>query len=291
MKKLALYLFLCISTFAYGEVLLTEDFDYNIGEELCNHGWFTTYGSLSGVSVTSGLEMSGYAGCGIGGAALLDLRSSSNQAHKSFRTVTGGDVYISFMMQPTINLKNGYFFCLRDNQVNGTVFNFNARVFLSQDYHPGLTFADNNKAEYNEQITLDPNEVYLFVLKYSVISGNNNDEVSLYIFKDGQERPDAETAATPAIGRISDSNKPDISPANVVLRGYDEKGWLVIDGIRVATTWSEAIAKKATGDCGKTGTGISEHNENKKNARKIIENGQIYILRNGERFSILGNKE
>lgn len=253
-RPLFLALMLVFAPFAMAETLVTEDFDYTISTPITSCGsWMLQYGGDSHYTITSGLEFYGYEGCGKGGAALLDGKFSNDQPHLPFTKVESGTVYVAFMLQPSIVYKKGYFFCLRDDKISTSEFNFNARVSLNEDYQLGFTFADNQKAEYMTQ-SLDYQSVYLVVIKYVINEYANNDEASLYVFKAGDVVDDMlpfETEpSAPAIGPVTDASKPDIKPANVVLRGFDADGWVVVDGIRVATSWSEAVKVNKTSDCG-----------------------------------------
>lgn len=222
------------------ETLLTEDFDYAQGELLTDHTWFTQWGTPAAITVTSGLEFDGFAGCGIGNAAVLDV-AESQQLHKSFTEVTEGSIYVAFMFQPTIAYTEGYFFCLRDNKLDNQTYNFNARVFINAFGQLGLTFANNGKKVYNEQV-IDAATTYLMVLKYTVNAGANNDAVSLYLLDTFTDTEPSE----PFIGPLTDAAAKDINPANIVLRSYSSDVWLVVDGLRVGTTWQDAVK---AGDC------------------------------------------
>lgn len=271
----------------HATLLKVEDFDYPISTELCQAGWFTQWGAMSDMVVTGGLELAGYAGCGVGGAALIDVDSGSNQPHLAFTKQTSGDVYVAFMFQPIWVTKRGYFFCLRDDQINAITYNYNARVFLNENNQLGLTFADNQKAVMATD-ALDYGGIYLLVLKYHIVEGANNDQVSLYVFAADEARPALEKDATPLFSGISDAAKTDICPAHVVLRGFDKDGYLVVDGIRVATTWTEAIATTDTGDCGVEPTGITRP-ASPVVAEKVLIDGQWYIRRGNRLYNVLGD--
>ena len=232
---LSLLTMLLCAAMAQAEVLVQEDFNYPLGDDLTEHGWYTQYGDPSGITLTNGLEFTGYIGSGVGNAAIIDCKSSSSQPHLAFKEVSKGTVYAAFLFQPVINYKKGYFFALRDN--NKAEFNLNARVLLDADSRIGLAFADNQKAVFTED-ALDGQKVYLIVVKYTILEGANNDEVSLFVL----EQPATTEPTEPTIRTLVDNSKKDIAPANVQLRGYDAEGWLVIDGLRVATTWEEAVA-------------------------------------------------
>lgn len=239
MRKQIIFFLLGICIPLSAQTLVTEDFDYELSASVTSCGsWMLQWGGESAYLITNGLEFPHYAGCGVGNAVLLDSDGSNDQPHLPFAEVTSGDVFVAFMFQPSVVAKKGYFFCLRDNKLTGSDFNFNARVSINADYQLGLTFANNQNAVYSSE-TLNPQKVYLCVVKYSIVSGTNNDAVSLYVF-DSEGDIMSEPAA-PTLGPLTDAAKVDINPANVVLRGFDNNGWLVIDGIRVAQTWRDAV--------------------------------------------------
>lgn len=238
---------------AGAEVLLEENFDYPQGEfPLAEGGWYTQWGGASSLSIGEGLTFEGYAGSGVGNGVAINT-DDDNNPHRAFKQVTEGNVYVAFMLRPLTAYKKGYFLTLRDGDMGGYSFNFNGRVSVNEDGQLGLTFANNQNAVYADEV-LDGNTTYLVVLKYTIVEGKNNDNVSLYCF---DKMPDAEPAA-PLVGPLSDAAKVDINPANVVLRGYAGADYveLLLDGIRVATTWDEALGKQASAETVKAG-GVS----------------------------------
>lgn len=264
MKKHWLIIAALFSTLtAPAATLLTEDFDYAQGEVLTDHSWFTQWGAASAISVTNGLNFEGYAGCGLGNAAVLDV-AESNQLHKSFTQVTEGNLYVAFMFQPIMAYKEGYFFCLRDNKLDNQTYNFNARVFMNTDGQLGLTFAQNGNKVYGTEV-LDAAKTYLVVLKYSINDGPNNDAVSLYLLDTFSETEPTE----PFIGPLTDVASLDINPANIVLRGYSADIWLVVDGIRVGTTWENAVV---AGVCANS---VTNHSLN--DSKIYVENGNVHF--------------
>lgn len=231
---------------AGAEVLLEENFDYPQGEFPLETGvWYTQWGGASSLSIGEGLTFEGYAGSGVGNGVVIDA-DDSNNPHRAFKQVTEGNVYVAFMLRPFTAYKKGYFLTLRDEKVNDYYsFNFNGRVSVNESGQLGLTFANNQNAVYADEV-LDGNTTYLVVLKYAIVEGKNNDNVSLYCF---DKMPDAEPA-TPLVGPLSDAAKVDINPANIALRGYAGADYveLMLDGIRVATTWDEALGKQASAE-------------------------------------------
>ena len=264
MKKQWLVIAALLTTLtAPAATLLTEDFDYAQGEVLTDHSWFTQWGAASAISVTNGLNFEGYAGCGVGNAAVIDV-AESNQLHKSFTQVTEGNLYVAFMFQPIMAYKEGYFFCLRDNKLDNQTYNFNARVFMNTEGQLGLTFAQNGNKIYGDEI-LDAAKTYVVVLKYTINEGSNNDAVSLYLLDTFSETEPAE----PFIGPLTDAASLDINPANIVLRGYSADIWLVVDGIRVGTTWEDAVM---TGVCAN-----SVPNYSVNDSKIYVENGSVHF--------------
>lgn len=224
------------------EVLLSEDFSAGVGTLVeSNNGWFMPYDGASGVSITNGLEFSGYVMWGVGNAVLLDGNCGQYQPHHTFAEVSQGSVYVAFMFQPSAVAKAGWFFCLRD-AYSQSIFNYVARIHLSADGLLGLRFYKTAEAVFDETMPLDGQNTYLVVLKYTIVEGDHNDQISLYAF---DTMPAAEPA-TPLVGPLTDAQAPDICPQNIVLRAFDANSWLVLDGIRVATTWQEAVARLST---------------------------------------------
>lgn len=248
MKKItALFCLLTALSLAHAEVLLVEDFDYTAGNALTACGWTAMYGGTSATAITNGLEFDGYAGCGIGNGALISGQDGNYQPHKAFTKQTSGSVYVAFMLQPYMVAKQSYFFSLRD-AISISNFNFVGRIYLNEQYQIGLSFFKSNEvAPVFDTQTLDAETVYLVVLKYTMIAGDQNDRLDLYLL-------DAYTATEPTTPLLSVTNTTscaDICPENIVLRSNSNDDWIVVDGIRVATTWSEAVA---AGTCPATGT-------------------------------------
>jgi hypothetical protein len=88
-------------------------------------------------------------------------------------------------------------------------------------------------------------ETYLFVVKYTIVDGIENDKVSLYVFKAGDNF--TTEPATPTIGPLTatrttpgDPNTPlgpDIRPMGISLRQFETAQGITVDGFRVKTIW------------------------------------------------------
>lgn len=285
MKKTFLLsvLFLSFSVIsAHADVLLVEDFEYDYGEILTDHGWYDQYGADTEITTTSGLLFDGYAGCGVGNAAAIDAQTN-NPLHKDLsRQITSGSVYVAFMLESFYNDKLAYFLAFRE-EVSQNNWKMNGRVYVDDENHIGLSFSKEKTTAITSNEVLDPNKVYLVVMKYTINAGDNNDEASLYLL----DKYSATEPSSPTLGPVNDASQPDLNPAILQLRGDNNKSYFVIDGIRVATTWSEAVA---AGVCPKDeGTAVADL-QPEPHAVKVVENGNLYILHHGKRYNALGKQ-
>ena len=227
------------------DVLFVEDFNYDdFSTPLVNQSEWTNdhYNAdiyYANAYVTGGLNFNGYAGCGIGNAMVLDGSTGSYRPEHAFPSVKSGTVYAAFMFQPTQCYKSGFFFTLR-KVISDTDYEMTGRVSLEldEDYDAYFGFQYGKATQtYISDKLAEPDKVYLVVVKYEIKEGTNNDEASLFVF---DEYPSSEPNE-PLIGPITSSAIADIAPGVVLYRGLNES-WLVVDGIRVATTWAEAVA-------------------------------------------------
>lgn len=268
------------------EVLKEEAFLYEIGTALeSTANWETPWKGASGMTVTNGLEFDGYSkiakaeGEPAEGAVALNGECGSYQPHMAFEQVTEGSVYTAFLLYPYANYKTGWLMSYRQEPAsNTTSFNYVGRVSLDDENKIGLRYFKNAAAVYDTE-SLSPSTVYLCVLKYTIVEGDKNDEVSLYVF---DKMPTAEPAV-PMVGPLKDAASPDIKPSQLVLRSYDADSWLSIGKIRVATTFEEAVGIQATG--------VDEGRRSKEEGvRKMIEDGRLVIEANGRRYGARGEQ-
>ena len=236
MKKFYFLAFLCFSgaTFAQSP-LLGEDFDYPAGDALTDHGWLNHSGTTGPILVTSpGLTFTGYVGSGIGLAA--GLNSTTQKVNKSFGAQTSGSVYASFIVNATVTATAGdCFFHIFDPLQAASV--MRGKVYLANGSTTGkmklgLAFSSTSPTYYATE--LDFGTTYLVVLKYIIIDGLLNDQVSLYVFQAGDDFSTEPT--TPAVGPLTGSGA-DIPPTSIALRQFDAAQRITVDGIRVKTIW------------------------------------------------------
>lgn len=237
---LAISLFLIIS--ANAQLLFQENFSYTAGTNLTANGW--TAHSASGTNPikvhTVGLTFPSYASSGIGLSARVD--STGEDVHRTFTAQTDGTIYTAFMLRVEKAKQPGdYFFHLSTSPLSSA--EYFARIHIKSDASNNLAFGigkrhtDTTFTGFNYAL----NTTYLLVIKYAIISGDNNDQLSMFVFNTSAP---ATEPSTPTVGPISPAGSAD--PANigsVALRQGQAANapTVIIDGIRVGTNWSITI--------------------------------------------------
>jgi hypothetical protein len=242
---------LCIfTTTALAQLLLTEDFDYPVGDSLKLHGWMMTgsaasYSYLNPVSVTApGLEYSGYRGSGVGNAA--SLASTGQDVCRPFANpASAGSVYAFLMVRVSAARSSGdYFFHLIGGPPTSSAF---APKLSVKSGDAKLAFGISKRANAGSATYTGFNygidTTYLIVLKYRFISdAATDDEVSLYVFEPGA-LPGAEPSQA-AAGPVTEASSADLdSVCCCALRQGSSSAapTVTVDGIRVTTTWESIL--------------------------------------------------
>lgn len=235
--------------------LLTENFDYPAGAQLRDHGWNPHSGAATNPQTVaaSGLTLGNtvYFGNGIGNAALVNnTGADENRPFSANRD--SGDVYASFLLKTTgpITTDGSGFFFHFATYSNTTTPDytsvstaFRARTFIATGstaaaFRLGLTF---NSATVPSTVgvdvtnDLDTAKTYLVVVKYSFVSGPDNDQVSLFVFEEGDTLRNE--PATPTLGPYGGSAVDATVLQGVALRQYNADQKVMIDGIYVRDHW------------------------------------------------------
>lgn len=248
MKKIYTLLCLFISSMAFAQApLMIEDFNYTLGDLLTAHGWSAHSGTTNFVSVTSpGLTFAGYVGSNIGLAA--GVNNTGQDVNKLFAERTSGSIYVSFLVNaPANTAAGGYFFHFFDPTASTA---FRARTYITPSTGKmRIGFSFNASTEQASSTTLlNFGETYLFVVKYTIIDGTTNDNVSIYVFAAGADF--STEPATPFLGPLTATLTtpsdplsplgPDIRPTGIALRQFDAAQRITVDGFRVKTSWELA---------------------------------------------------
>jgi len=244
---------------------LAEHFDYPAGAELTEHNWYAHSAAATNPILvgTPGLSWLGYIGSGVGNAALVN--NTGQDINRPFSgNITSGSAYASFLVKvdaPFAATGEGFFFhygTYTDNQTPNADFSnlstaFRARTFVLQGTDPdtqfklGLAF-NNASVPSGETQDLQIGDTYLVVVKYTFIPGDNNDEVSLYVFAAGADI--SVEPATPHLGPFtftgtSAADAPALQA--VALRQYDAAQNITVDGIVVKDVWDIEACIPSTG--------------------------------------------
>ncbi|PIQ07695.1 MAG: hypothetical protein COW71_15750, partial [Ignavibacteriales bacterium CG18_big_fil_WC_8_21_14_2_50_31_20] len=239
MKKITL-LFLIVFGLVqvgFGQTsLLVENFDYTAGDLLTDHGW-TAHSGAGTQSITvndGGLSFTGYPSSGIGNAALLD--NNGEDVNKTFTEQTSGSIYASYLINVS-GISSSYFSHFGATTIGST---FRGKTFISGTA-PNLNFGVSvgSNTATNSATTYSTGVTYLVVLKYTIVAGSNNDQVSLFIFSDGDDF--STEPVTPTIGPLTDVAQSDLpNVGSFALRQFNASENLIIDGIRISDSWSQA---------------------------------------------------
>jgi hypothetical protein len=217
--------------------LLTDDFHYEPGTSLVSNGWSAHSASgTNPITVASGgLTYSSYPSSGIGNAAVLN--GTGEDVNRTFAVQNSNVLFVSFLLR-FANLPNStdgeYFLHF------GSTAPFLGRVYGKRDGsgNVAIGLAKSTEGASFSGFDYDFNTTYLVVVKYTFVQGTNNDRVSLLVFSSGV--PEAEPS-TPTIGPLEPATSDPSSLSALALRqGSAATVSLKIDGIRVATTWSES---------------------------------------------------
>jgi plastocyanin len=215
-----------------------EDFNFTSTETLTIHGWVAhSGGTTNAIPVTSpGLTYSSYPSSGIGNAA--SLTTSGQDVNRQFSEVTSGTLYASLMVNVSSAQAVGdYFFHLG---LANTTSIFYGRVFVRLAANSNLSFGLSKTSTsttivpvYSDSI-YNTGTTYLLVLKYQFNPDVNDDTVSLFI-----NPVVGPTEPSPDLTHGGSSSNDPANIGGVYLRQGTAANAanVVVDGIRVGTTW------------------------------------------------------
>lgn len=245
-------LVLTILDFSSGFNYVAENFDYAAGSKLTDNNWYahSAAGNNSILMSNNGLNWTGYVGSGIGNAALVN--NTGEDVNKPFpANIDFGEAFTSFLIEvnnPSFPGGEGFFFhyaFYSDGVANSDFSNittaFRGRTHLAQgsssnQFKIGLSFNSGDPTEVTNDLNIG--ETYLVVVKYKFIEGENNDEVSLYLFEEGADI--SSEPSTPTLGPFTRSGSAGDAPyiQAVALRQYNENQDITVDGIYVRNEWN-----------------------------------------------------
>jgi len=211
--------------------LLVENFDFTLGSVLTttlnadpSTGWLTHSGNgTSNIDVTNGLLFTGYAGSGIGGGANLD--ATGQDINKTFTPQVNGTVYTAFIIQAA-SVNNSSYFLHLGPAVMGTTF-FSRLWINATGTAVGIT---NGSTAPVTWVTITAGTPTLIVLKHDFTTHITK----MYVLNSysGIEPVTEDMSVAEILTEIG----------SVGLRQYNSEQKIIVDGIRVGTTWAEVVA-------------------------------------------------
>ena len=241
MKKIYLLFALLITvSMSFGQTLITENFDYGAtaGDLVTQSGgiWAVHSGSSAVGYGTSPLVMASYPSSNIGGSATI-LGSNSEDINRAFSAVTSGNIYASALVNISeVTAGGNYFYHFRDS--GGGFF---ARTYAKDDGSGNILFGIKEGSSGSEVYGTTPFSIgttYLLIIKYDLAAG----ESSLYVLSAvaGTE------PGTPEATMSGSTDATDIT--QIALRQSGGIPTATIDGIRVATAWTDLMNESTNPD-------------------------------------------
>lgn len=300
MKKHLLFVAALAASMALNaEVKLTETFDYTAGAAIGNvEGWTTTGDITDGDGRLVDETVLTYSNAG--GEYILSgegkslkhsynsnkTGSSNGKQYMSYRTFdkVESTVYLSYMYKPDgkQSQSNGELLGLTSGVTNPSARPWVGKLASGTTdgsvYRFGLTMRSGTSAEVvwgTNSYSIE--DVVLLVLKFQITATDT--VASLFI------NPTIGTTEEPTADLVDNNGAGRDKIDAIMFRNQGaSKSNYYIGGVRVTTTWAEAVAKK-----GDAPTGTGNVNADVK-ARKVMVNGQMFIERNGEFFNMTGAK-
>ncbi|RKY93342.1 MAG: hypothetical protein DRQ13_09585, partial [Ignavibacteriae bacterium] len=220
--------------------LLVDDFDFT--GLLTDNGWTKHSGTGNPISTITGLTYTGYPGSGVGNAAFVSgYSSSSEDDNRGFteQNTNGDVVYFSTLIDVTdaASDKLGtYFMHIGDRSSPTSFSSFAARVFVKiTTDNVNFGISNTSTATYGTT-NFSKNTTYLLIVKYT-INTSGDDEVKLWVVSSGVPA-DEVAAGTPEVTNTTTSGQ-DVIDAIGLRQSNTDQAEVVVDGIRIGTTWSE----------------------------------------------------
>jgi acetyl esterase/lipase len=247
-RMLALLIVMLFARDSYAQ-LFVDNFDYPAGVSLTASP--TPGYTLQGTGTvpmnvaTEGLSYPGYTGSGVGNAAQLVGPADGMDPFKQFvpSALTTGSVYVACIVKITSATVAGEYFLANkvDASTSGTASVVRARVYVKSDGAGGISFGiakgTTPPTAGWTAFSYLPDATYLLVYKYTFVTGTTNDNVDLFINPvPGMPEP------TPTISYADLTTTDAAGMRSVMLTQRANGPSALVDGLRVATSWADAVA-------------------------------------------------
>jgi hypothetical protein len=185
---------------------------------------------------TESLSMTGYPSSNVGGAMALSS-TGSEDLNSSFTTIiTSGTVYSSTLINLSEVGDGTYFFHLMEEDGS---YSYSARVGAKSDGSGNVLFgigASSSSLTYGTT-PFDLNTTYLIVASYDIATGTSN----LYILTSAE-------ATEPSTPEATNSGSAGNSAQRIGIRQGGGGPTAILDGIRVANSWSAIMSNDVLDD-------------------------------------------
>ncbi len=251
MKRSFLLIITLIPLMLKSQNVLFEDFNYPANDSLENSGQWHRTGIDTKFNIkiaTPGLEYPSYSGSGVGNCAQISNDGNGDVLLHNFKSVIdSGSVYLSLLIRvDSLSDKFTEGSTITLNPPTGTYFNTILTVKRITNKTFSLGVRKVNAPVYTNEI-YEVNKTYLAVLKYTFLSGDDNDISSLNVFKSEVPNTEPTTVMAESSSGLDFVGQNSIHVSNNYaengLRGCDIK----IDGIRVGTSWETSVLAQPTG--------------------------------------------
>ena len=221
-----------------GVLIMKEDFNYGATAStltaVSGGTWPIFSGTVNPVKYqANGLLFTGYAGSGVGGAVVSENGAGSREDYsKAFTTQTTGIIYAAQLVNVSAaNTTSDFFGGLRDPAIAGNYYN---RLYVKDDGagKPAFGIGKSSSTTAFATGTYNYGTTYLVITKYDFSTGVS----SLYVLSGTPsviEPPFAEATTSTGIGPAALGNIMIRQNAGILTATYD--------GIRIATSWKEAV--------------------------------------------------
>lgn len=248
MKRLLVVLLFLVANVGWGQVTLSVN-NFDFSGNLTANGWTAHSGTGSNaIATTTGLSFTNYSGSGIGnGVSIKGFSSTAEDVNITFtsQNTNGQSIYASFLVNvndaSTAAKAGDYFFHLGSPATPNTTFTaFSARVFAKFDASGNVNFGLSNTSTATYGTTnFAKNTTYLIILKYTITTGTAADPVSMWVYSQGQDFSTEPSTGAEVVNTTT--NGTDAISAIGLRQGGTNQPEVIIDGIRVATSWDRVL--------------------------------------------------
>jgi hypothetical protein len=223
-----------------GVLVMSEDFNYGSTastlKAVAAANWPVYSGTVNPVKyVVPGLTFTGYAGSAIGGAVVSENGSGSREDYtRTFNDQKSGSVYVAQLLNIASAPTAATFFSSFGDGTTGTPAYFNRVYIKASGSKYSLGISRNSTAATYAATDLDFGTTYLVVHKYEFGTGIS----SMYVLTGSV--PTIEPATPSALSNQTGAD-PSAITRYVIRQDTGNPLTVTFDGIRVATSWKEAV--------------------------------------------------